>query len=376
VVDGNNNPVSPASVSINGQPLTADEADPAAGDTFVSLPGQATVRPLTPVVSGLAAYSATQQADLLAVQSLTVVSNSATQVDAADWAVVKSPTNDYVIVQANLSDTNAAALANAATAIQWTGGQPVPGNPFQCEVSKTNSIETTVTAALGGSSTNLNVWVIWASLTIKTNSTLDPDDKSAILVNGNWPTPATFNINLSGYNGLGGGNALGTINCATNSTLNYAYTIGKMEAKAILQPVGIVNLLNSTNYWDMRRTRQVIAWDNGGSPTVVDPQGGKDDTSQSFAKYLNSKNEDMFDLDTPGCGYSDAGTYIDHTAEVYENYYEYVTVNLGSGSEVCSTTNTYSYTAQVDVDATNTVRLNLLSTSLINLPTNSFYTSR
>ena len=90
VVDGKNDPVSPTSVSINGQPLATDATDPDAGDTFVALPGQATVRPLTPVVSGLATYSATQQADLLTVQSLTVVSNSATQIDATNWACVKS----------------------------------------------------------------------------------------------------------------------------------------------------------------------------------------------------------------------------------------------------------------------------------------------
>jgi hypothetical protein len=286
-----------------------------------------------------------------------------------------------VIVQATLSYTNdwfltnATLLAEAGAAIQWTGGQAVPGNPLQRRVSKTNSVETTVTASLSSTTTNLNVWVIWANLTIKTSGTLDPNDKADVLVNGNsdWPTPTIFTVALSGGSGLGGGNSLGPIDCLTNTNLDYSYTIGRMEAKAILQPSGIGNILTGTNTWNMKRTKLTATWDNGQSDS---PAGG-DDTSFPQFKHLNPTNGDIFDLDTPGCSAVLSGTNIIQTAEVYEDFYEYVTVNLGNGDQTCSDTNTWSYTAQVDVDnPTNKVQLNSLSTSLITLPTTPHYSQR
>jgi hypothetical protein len=317
----------------------------------------------TPVVAENISFTAMKVYQL----QLKVVSNSAAQIDATNWAVVKSLTNDYVIVQATL---NGAAPASVTNLIRWNGGLAVTNNPLQRWVSKTNSAETTVTASIGSLTNSLNVWVVWANLTIKTSGTLDSDDKADDISGGYWPTE------------LGGGNGLGPINCQSTS-LTYAYTIGKMEAKAILQPTGIGNLI--TNGWDMHRTKEVITWDNGGNynsgfwtagPSISNPPPGADDTSHAEWKYLNPTNGDIFDLDGPGCSVDLSGTNIIHTAEVYDNFFEYTTVNLGSAEQVCSTTNTWSYTAQVDIDATNKVQLNSLSTSLITLPTTSNYTNR
>ncbi|MGH7942340.1 MAG: hypothetical protein ACREFR_14835, partial [Limisphaerales bacterium] len=123
-----------------------------------------------PEVTSTAPESTFQvQAQPVQLQSLTVVSNSATQIDATNWACVKTPTNDDVIVQATFNIANDALLTNAASMIQWSGGTAVPGNPFQRLVSKTNSAETTVTASIGGTNLSLNVWVIWSTVTILTS---------------------------------------------------------------------------------------------------------------------------------------------------------------------------------------------------------------
>jgi len=45
-----------------------------------------------------------------------------------------------------------------------------------------------VTASFGRFSISLDVWVVWADLTINVSGTLDPDDMARLLVNGNWPT--------------------------------------------------------------------------------------------------------------------------------------------------------------------------------------------
>jgi hypothetical protein len=141
------------------------------GETIISAPTgvNVDVTPIATQVYGYNDYTFNVQVTNITIQALTVVSNSATQIDATNWAVVKSPTNDYVVVQATLNYTNDWIVTNAATAIQWTGGEAMPGNPLQRRVTKTNSVETTVTASLNSTTTNLNVWVIWATMTIQTS---------------------------------------------------------------------------------------------------------------------------------------------------------------------------------------------------------------
>lgn len=160
-------PVPPEKLAVNGQELVNSGVSNADGSvwgmTFISAPAGATVKLITTGPAGL--YSPTNQAQEVTVQSLTVVSNSATQIDSNDWAVVKSnATNDYVIVQAALSITNAAVQTQAGNLIQWSGGEVVSGNPLQRRVSKATSAETTVTASLGSTNVSLNVWVIWATI--------------------------------------------------------------------------------------------------------------------------------------------------------------------------------------------------------------------
>jgi len=210
--------------------------------------------------------------------------------------------------------------------------------------------------------------------------TLDPDDKAALLDNGNFPLPGSPTYNEWG---LGGGNNLGTIDRYSNTNLTYPETpghlpaanaIGKMEAKAILQPVNIQNFVTN-GAWKMKRTTVAIGWDNGGSPSLktggtIPPSPADDTSTVAASQYLNPVNGDIFDLDFPGV------IVITHTADTYENFYEYTTVNLGNGDQVCSSTNTYSYIGQVDGDA-GSVLTNVLSNSLIStLPTSSIFSSR
>jgi len=289
---------------------------------------------------------------------------------------VLPPDFSKMIVQTTLDLTNAALAAQVGSMILWSGGEAVAGNPLQRKVSKSTSAKTTVTATLGSTSQSINVWVVWADLTIKVSGTLDADDKAAVLNNGNFPRQNTTYGSID----LGGGNSLGPIDRFSNTNLNYGYAIGKMEAKAVLQPSGIGNLLTGTNIWNLKRTAVAIAWDNSGSPTYTtggsNPPSGQDDTGGDYFKYLNTTNGDTFDLDWPACPIL-SSQIPNHTSEVYDNFYEYVTINLGSGDQLCSTTNTYSYTAQIDFDATtNKVQLNSLSASLITLPTTPHYTQR
>jgi hypothetical protein len=305
----------------------------------------------------------------LYVVELDSIAVDTTYVSSNNWAAVKTNSaTEYVTLTANLCPY----VTNAAVLLNWSGGgETVPDNPLQRRVHKNASVKTTVTASCCGNSTNVNIWIIWSDLTVKTSGTLDSDDKASVLNNGNFPTA---NTTYGSYD-LGGGKSLGAIDWWSVTNLNYRATIGKMEAKAVLQPSGVGNVV--TNGWRMRRTVVCIFWDNGGSPSYrsggTTPPSAQGDTGDPYYQYLYPINGDIFDLDWPGCP---LGTAINHTGECYDNFYEYVTVNLMGIDEVCSTTNTWSYAARVDNDSTNHVLLNALSTSLITLPTNSYFQSR
>jgi hypothetical protein len=359
-------------IQIQAQTLTAvtNDEEPVWGQVSISASAGA---PLTITPSGASGnVGINEQAATL---SLTAVSNSAVQINGTtNWGTVEQQSN-YVIIQANLDTTSPQFLAWSATNILWSGGTPVSGNPMQREISTAISTNTVVTASLGTVTNSLEVWVIWAALTIKVSGTIDTNDDAEILVNGNWPTPTVNNFMLRGGSGLGGGNGLGTIDCLSNTNLNYAFTVGRMEAKAALQPTGIGHILN--HGWNLKRTTIGIGWDNGGESSSSAPPPGENDTSPPQSESLTPINDDVFDLDTPGCSDVLPGTNIDHTAEVYDNFYEYLAVKLGNENRTCSTTNTWSYEARVDIDnLTNKVQLNSLSTSLIELPVNSYYQER
>jgi hypothetical protein len=300
---------------------------------------------------------------------LTVVSNSAVQISglfSTNWVTVKA-TNNYVIVQAEVNPANATVLGWLATNIVWSGGTPVPGNPLQCEVSTAFPTNVAVTASIGTQSISLQVWVIWANLAITcgTSDTIDSENNAANLDGGNWP-PA-----------LGGGNNLGPLSHLQNPNLTYAFTIGKMQAKATLQPAGVGEVVGS-GFWAFRRHLEYIAWDNG-ILTAVNTNSftGVDAFAPDWMDLdptLTGGN--IYDLDAPSCPIL-MGIDINHTSEVYDDFEEFATVTLGGVEQPCSNTNTWSYTAQVDADnPTNEVQLNSVSTSLISLPSSPHYTTR
>jgi hypothetical protein len=125
---------------------------------------------VTPTVSGTNAdfWDLAIQASPVVLQSLDVVSNSAAQVGGTNnWAAVKTDSAAWVYLQATLSTPD----TNAANFIQWSGGEAVPGNPFQRRVTKTNSVETTVTATLGSTNISINVWIIWSTIRLQFSGT-------------------------------------------------------------------------------------------------------------------------------------------------------------------------------------------------------------
>ena len=174
-IDNPGSAIPPSEITVAGQ------ASDANGNAYLALPNNSPPVDVTPMAPGNYTFSG-PSAHTVSLYSMTVVSNSATQIDATDWAVVK--TNAFVTIQATLSDPNAGSF------LKWSGGgQAVPGNPLQWQVSAATSVETTVTASLASQNLSLNVWVLWSTITIQTS--------------GNNPSPLSFtNIDLSDVLGV------------------------------------------------------------------------------------------------------------------------------------------------------------------------------
>jgi hypothetical protein len=232
------------------------------------------------------------------------------QIDATNWATVKSPTNDYVIVQAALNFTNDWILTNAAKTIQWTGGEAVAGNPLQRRVTKTNSVETTVTASIGSSTNSLNVWVVWSTVQIFTN--------------GTNPSPLSFSI--------GGDFPDNQLGIETNSDQDEA--AGKICAVATITPTGAYTVVS--NGWAFPQYIMIHSFENGISNTLKWSDTWTDDATATTTN-LDNQNK-LYLIDAPNIGPIGGTNY-----EKYMNEMDYVTVNLGSGEQTCSATNNFWY---------------------------------
>jgi hypothetical protein len=90
-------------------------------------------------------------------------------------------------------------------------------------------------------------------------------------------------------------------------------------------------LLDNTNIsarsWTMQRQVTSIAWENG---SLISTTTLANDNSNEIFTYVKANNGDIFDLDTPGCPLNEIGTNVNHTAEIHENFFEYVSVNIGN----------------------------------------------
>jgi hypothetical protein len=262
------------------------------------------------------------------LRSLTVVSNSATEINATNWACVKSATDDWVYLQATLSTDD----TNAAQFIQWSGGQAVPSNPFQHRVKKIVSAKTTVTATLSTNSFNQTVWVLWATIDYN--------------FSGSNPSPLLF-ANYGGFPD----EVLGI------ELYQVAYW-GKMCAMATVTPVGAHQVVS--NGWNFVQSKQTMFFVNGiaaGNSTY--PNWAGDTTPET--SILDS-NDRLYLIDAPNLPSLNGAT----SDESYQNFRNVVLY----GSTICTDTNYFWHwqaRQATSVDATN------LGSGMILISTNSYY---
>lgn len=231
--------------------------------------------------------------------SITVIANATQEnaIKAKNWAAIKKSTEEIIIEAITIPNDQV-----GWEKINWSGdsGSAVPGHLNQRKLSKTESKKLHIEAELGGVKDYLDVWVIWAAITIQISGTTPKNSKQF-----------KDNINLE--------------NEELGAVYRHEYwekARGKIAAIAQITPSGINKVFPSD--WSFKRDRISHDWING--EKRGEGNGRKDgwntkwvdDTSFPAALMLVPTNDSVtgsfdqiFDIDGPNTPLSikDSETY-------------------------------------------------------------------
>lgn len=279
--------------------------------------------------------------------SITVIKN-ATQTHvtgAKNWATVKKAT-DEVIVEATTTPNTEDCWAS----INWSGDSGSPGDkPNQRKLSRAASKKLHIEAELGGVKDTLDVWVLWATVTI--------------LTSGTTPTNAVqFGARYDGTENLGAKTYDGG-----------KKAVGKVVPVATITPAGVHNVVKAG--WAFRRNRWSHDWADGAKyePPAFTADywntGWTDDTSAaSFQKLTPDNNDKIYDRDAPNIGAFGTNDY-----ETYNNFEEWIEWSGLVADETCSDKKGWYWQARWQKSASPQVTLADVGTGSIPLPAKSHF---
>lgn len=273
---------------------------------------------------------------------LTVIQN-ATQTNvtgAKNWATVKKSTDD-VIVEATTTPNN---NEEEWKQISWSGdsGTAVPGKPNQRKLSRATSTKLHVEAELGGVKDNVDVWVLWATVTN--------------LVSGTTPANAVqFGSRYDGTENLG---------AKSYDSGNKA--VGKVVPVAQITPAGVHDVVKSG--WAFKREVKSHFWTDGvklaGEPRAWSVDWANDDSLASFQKLAPDPDDKIYDRDAPNIG-----AFGTNDAERYDNFRQWIEWN----SENCSDKAQWYWQGRWQKSATPQITLKDVGAGNIALPEKSHF---
>lgn len=287
------------------------------GEAEISVPledgAELTFEDQSPTGSGKVVWRVSGQSRLVA---LTVISGATQKnvISANNWAAVRHE-SESVVVKATTKPDKMSAWKQ----IQWSGdaGVPVLGKPNQRRIPRAKSKRHRLKASLGGNIAALDVWVIWATVTVRTKAS-DSIPKGF----------AHFGNLFDGTEKLG---------AVTYDDGKQA--AGKIAASAKITPRGIHRVV--TKGWKFRRQKHGVRFANGKVdlkwPTWGD---GADDSKPQFLKLTPDAEDQIYDIDAPTIG----GARWNETNEAYINFRQWVEWN----GERCSDFEPWYWRAQWD----------------------------
>jgi hypothetical protein len=244
---------------------------------------------------------------------LTVIQN-ATQnnvTGAKNWATIKKPT-DHAIVEATTSPNTEEAWKK----IRWSGdvGTLVKGKLNQRRLSRSASKKYHVEAELGGVKDYVDVWVLWATITILTKNTDKIPKNSAKFLQ---LYDGTEILGVRYYNN---GNA----------------AAGKVAPFAIITPKGVHEVVKSG--WEFKRECFARVWKEGkkfkpgdGPDNYWNTKWGDDTSFASRLRLIPDSEDKIYDIDGPSI---EGKTTYD--VEIYYNFRQWIEWNGGLDGKFCS----------------------------------------
>ena len=265
------------------------------------------------------------------------ISADATYVSSNNWAAVKTTNaTDYVTLTANLCPP----VTNGAVLLTWSGGQQVPSNPLQRRVPKNVSAKTTVTASCCGNSTNVNIWILWGSVSFLMSGTNPP----------NAPLHPAF--------GTDNTQILGIRYWDSNSNA----ACERVTAVATITPSGVNSVIPSGwGFTQMRMSHDFI--DGQRDTRYYDTTWQPDGPQTGYYSTTPDNADHLYAVDGPNIVQGLATT--DH--QTYNNFYDYFTWNAQT---CCDTNNFWYFQGRWQASQTPQITTVGLGTGTINLPPN------
>jgi hypothetical protein len=293
---------------------------------------------------------------------LTVVKN-ATQVSVKGtkhWVAVKG-SNDVTVEATTAPNNDAAEWAH----IRWSAGrgQPAPG---KSEPGKPNrrilrgSVSTRyhVGATLGGVADSVDVWILWATIEIKTTG--KRPDGAASFDPGSRDN--TEKLGAVTYESL----SSSVIDEAAGVFVENMGASGKVAPMATLSPRGVHDVL--TAGWTFEREVWSQNWIDGQKASSSNTGWTRDTSNDRYLRLTPDVHDRIFDLDGPDLRWGE------RSYETYNNFRQWVAWN----GERCSEYAPWSWRARwhVDRDPRKQITLNELAAKHVALPTAPFYPAR
>lgn len=227
--------------------------------------------------------------------SLTVVRN-ATQTHvtgAKNWACVKKDTDDVIVEATTTPNNNDAEWSQ----INWSGdtGSAVPDHPNQRLLSRSTSQRYHVEAELGGVRDHVDVWILWASVTILTSGTTPAN---AVQYGARYD--GTENLGAQSYDG---GNS----------------AVGKVVPVATILPAGVNAVVQAG--WSFEREKMRHDFEDGVKDASRWDTAWQNDTSDaSFQRLTPDTDDKIYDRDAPNISnFGQSDSY-----ERYDNFRQWV----------------------------------------------------
>ena len=255
-----------------------------------------------------------------------------TNVTGADnWASVKD--NGTVVVKATIyPEIDAYNLPSDF--ITWDGGD-AGDDQLHRNVPKDSSEKTVVTANCGSSDGHVNIWILWATIEIKTDGS----------------TPGNAVQNGTDYDGT---ETLGPVVYDGGSK-----AAGKVVPIATITPEGVNSVVKSG--WAFKREKMDHHFKDGAKDPSDWNENWTDDTSNASWTMLTPDNQDkIYDNDAPGINQH----LCQSSYEVYNNYRQWVEWN----GDHCSDYAYWYWQARFKLDQNPNITKKDVNTGQISLP--------